>query len=101
MEDFNKWIWKGSLLDIKKVREKGGEKEKEKEKEKLVAKPMSPIQIINLDGNTNPMDGQEQYASQQGDTFSLLVTKVASFLVAYQRKKNPLIPRKLFNPTTL
>ena len=91
----------GFLLDIEKVGEKEGDKDKEKEQEKSVAKPTSPIQIINLDGDTNPMDGQEQDTSQQGDTLALSVTKVVAFLAASQSKKTPLVPRKLFNPIAL
>ena len=41
-----------------------------------MAKPSSPIQVINLNGDTNPMDGREQDVSQQGNTLALLVTKV-------------------------
>lgn len=47
----------GSLPDTGKVGKKEGGKEKEKEKEKSVAKPASPIQVINLDGDTKAMDG--------------------------------------------
>ena len=51
------------LLNIRKVGDKQDDKDKGKEKEKLVAKPSSPIQVINLDGDTNPMDDQEKDAS--------------------------------------
>lgn len=45
------------LSNIGKMEEKEDDKEWGKEQEKSVAKPSSPIQVINLDGNTNPMDG--------------------------------------------
>ena len=69
-------------MNIGKTREKDDGKDKGKEQETSVAKPSSPIQVINLDGETNSMDGQDQDASQQGDTLALLVTKVTTFLVA-------------------
>ena len=83
----------GSLQNTRKVGEKEGDKdkEKEKEKEKLVAKPTSSIQVINLDGDTNPMD--EQDTSQQGDTLAHLMTKFSFFLATSQRKKTPLVLR--------
>lgn len=48
-----------------RIGEKEGEKEKEKEKEqeKSVAKPASPVQFINLDSDTNHMDGKEHDTS--------------------------------------
>ena len=47
----------GYLPNIGKVRDK--EKDKEKEREKLVANPSSNVQVINLDGDRKPMNGQE------------------------------------------
>lgn len=49
----------GPLPNIGKMGEKEDDKDKGKEQEKSVAKPSSPIQVINLDGDTNPMGGQE------------------------------------------
>ena len=69
----------GPLLNIGKMGEKEDDKDKGKEQEKSVAKPFSLVQVINLDGDTNPMDGQEKEASQQGDTLALSVAKVFAF----------------------
>ena len=51
------------LPNINKTREKKDGKDKGQEQEKLVAKPSSPVQLINLNGDTNPMDGLEYEAS--------------------------------------
>ncbi len=77
------------------------DKDKGKEQEKSMAKPSSLVQVISLDGDTTPPDGQVQEASQQGDTLSLSVTRVVAFPVASQSKPTPLIPRKLFDPFAL
>lgn len=47
----------GSLPDMGKFGD--DETNKEKEHEKSVAKPSSPVQVINLDGDNNPLDDQE------------------------------------------
>ena len=72
----------GPLPNIGKTGEKGDDKDKGMEQEKSVAKPSSLVQVINLDCNMNPMDGQKQEASQQGDTLALSVTKVTAFPIA-------------------
>lgn len=91
----------GPLPNIGKIGEKEDDKDKGKEQEKSMAKPSSPIQVINLDSDTNPMDGQDQDASQQGDTLALSVANVATSRATSQSKPTPLISRKLFDPTTL
>lgn len=44
--------------------EKEGDEQKEKEQDNFMKRPSSPIQVINLDIDKNPMDGQDQDASQ-------------------------------------
>ena len=78
---------RGSLPNMRKVG--NNEKNKEKEQEKSETKPPSPMQVINLDVDNNPLDGQEKDASQKGDTLSLLVTKVSSFLATTRERRHP------------
>ena len=47
------------LSNIGKMREKEYDKHKGMEQENSMAKQSSPLQVINLDGDMNPMDGQE------------------------------------------
>lgn len=88
----------GSVPDTGKV---GNDEKNKEEQEKSVTKPPSLVQVINLDGENNPLDGQEQDASQQGGTFALSVTKVTTFPTTTQSKETPPMARKLFDPTAL
>lgn len=96
----------GSLLDSKKVGDKDAKKDKEKKEknqEQIVVKDSSPMPIVNLNGDNNPLDGdgKDQGESKKGNILALVVTKTFTFLFSNRRKDTPPVARKLFDPSAL